>query len=51
MNKRLLYGVVFVATLLVCCYEAWALWGTVGLAVGGVVAVLATIAGVKTFSP
>lgn len=51
MNKRLLYGIVFVPTMLVCCYEAWVLWGVAGLVVGSVVAVLATIAGLKTFSP
>jgi predicted PurR-regulated permease PerM len=50
-TQRLLIRVCFIAACIVCCYEAWALWGVVGLVVGVPIAALVTIIGFRTFSP
>ena len=49
--KRATTALVAVGAMLLCVFEAWELWGITGLAVAVPVAVLATIVGLRTFSP
>ena len=51
LKQSTIVKVLFVAaTMLVCAYEGWNLWGTWGLAAAIPIGILASL-GVKTFAP